>query len=108
MAKKITIFFVIVFFLGLALLLAVRIPARSKVILENKQDAKVEKFCLVNINIAGETELDTLPSIGPAAAKRIITYREQFGKFKTVEELKNVKGIGKKTFEKLKERISAE
>ncbi|KPL87989.1 hypothetical protein SE16_10775 [Ardenticatena maritima] len=53
---------------------------------------------LVNINTATVAELDTLPGIGPSIAQRIIDYREQNGAFQTVDELKNVKGIGDKTF----------
>lgn len=61
---------------------------------------------LVNINTAGQNELDTLPGIGPAYAQRIIQYREANGPFKSIEDLKNVSGIGDKTFEKLKDRIT--
>lgn len=61
---------------------------------------------LININTAGLEELDTLPGIGPALAQRIIQYRETHGPFKSVEELKNVSGIGEKNFEKLKDKIT--
>lgn len=50
--------------------------------------------------------LDKLPGIGPARAKDIITYREQKGGFKTIEEIKNIKGIGDKSFESLKDLIT--
>ena len=56
----------------------------------------------VNINTANQSELETLPGIGPSLASRIIEYREQNGKFNTIEELKNVKGIGDAKFEDLK------
>lgn len=59
----------------------------------------------VNLNKADETELQTLPGIGPAKATAIIEYRETTGPFKTIEDLKNISGIGEKTFEKLKEHI---
>ena len=61
---------------------------------------------LVNINSATEAELTTLPGIGPSKAQAIISYRDEFGRFQTVDELKNVSGIGDKTFEKLKEFIT--
>lgn len=61
---------------------------------------------LVNINTADVSQLDTLPGIGPALAQRIIQYREVNGPFKTIEELKNVSGIGDKNFEKLKDKIT--
>lgn len=61
---------------------------------------------LVDINRADATQLDTLPGIGPALSQRIIEYRQQNGRFETVEELVNVKGIGEKTLEKLKPYIT--
>ena len=60
----------------------------------------------VNINTATEAELDTLPGIGPATADKIIQYREETGKFKKIEDIKNVKGIGESKFENIKEQIS--
>ena len=61
---------------------------------------------MVNINTANESALDSLPGIGPTYAQRIIEYRVANGGFKTVEEIKNVKGIGDKTFEKFKDKIT--
>jgi comEA protein len=60
----------------------------------------------VNINAATATELDSLPGIGTAYAGRIIDYRTSHGGFKSIEELKNVKGIGDKTFEKLADLVT--
>lgn len=60
----------------------------------------------VNINTASATELDTLPGIGTVYAGRIIDYRTSHGGFKSIEELKNVKGIGDKTFEKLADLVT--
>ena len=61
---------------------------------------------LININTASETELQKLPRIGPATAKKIIEYRNQHGAFKKIEDIKNVPRIGEKTFEKLKDLIT--
>lgn len=61
----------------------------------------------VNINRATQTELETLPGIGPTLAQRIISYREGQGPFQRSEDLKKVSGIGDKTFEGLKDLISA-
>lgn len=61
---------------------------------------------LVNLNTADVAALDTLPGIGPALAQRIIDYRQANGGFKSVEDLKNVSGIGDKKYEDLKEMIS--
>ena len=60
---------------------------------------------MVNINTAGEKELDSLPGIGPAMAKRIIEYREKEGGFQSLEDLRKVKGIGEAKFNKLKDKI---
>ncbi|MDR2458436.1 MAG: helix-hairpin-helix domain-containing protein [Clostridiales Family XIII bacterium] len=57
---------------------------------------------LININTATSTELQEINGVGPATAEKIITYREQEGGFKKLEDLLNVSGIGEKTFEKLK------
>ncbi|NUH82220.1 helix-hairpin-helix domain-containing protein [Bacillus firmus] len=60
----------------------------------------------VNLNGADETELQTLPGIGPSKAAAIIEHRDTNGPFKGIEDLKLISGIGDKTFEKLKEHIS--
>nr|WP_241559284.1 helix-hairpin-helix domain-containing protein [Lysinibacillus halotolerans] len=59
----------------------------------------------VNINNADEATLTTLPGIGPSKAQAIISYREENGPFESIDELKNVSGIGDKTFEKLMDLI---
>lgn len=56
----------------------------------------------ININTATEEELESLKGIGPATAKNIIRYREEYGGFSSIEEIKNVKRIGDKIFEKIK------
>ena len=60
----------------------------------------------VNINTATAAELEALPGIGPAKAKAIVAYRQQNGQFKTVEDLKKVKGIGEGIFSKLKDEAA--
>ncbi len=59
----------------------------------------------VNINLAGQRELEELPGIGPTLAERILSYREKKGGFKSVDELKQVSGIGEKKFEELRDYI---
>jgi competence protein ComEA len=56
----------------------------------------------INLNSASTTELMQLPKIGAKTAERIVAFRKQHGGFRRVEELMDVKGIGEKTFEKLK------
>lgn len=60
----------------------------------------------ININTATETELDSLPGIGPSTAQKILNYREEKGKFKTVEEIKEVSGIGESKFNNIKDLIT--
>lgn len=59
----------------------------------------------ININTASLRELVDLPSIGDKMATRIIDYRNSVGKFKTKDQLKNVQGIGDKTYELLRDKI---
>ena len=65
-----------------------------------------ESGSLININTASSEQLTTLPGIGDAKANNIIAYRTEVGYFKTIEELKNVNGIGDATFEQLKSLIT--
>ena len=60
----------------------------------------------ININRADNSELQEIPGVGPATAQKIIEYRELNGKFKSIEDIKNVSGIGEKTFESMKEYIT--
>lgn len=62
----------------------------------------------ININRATEAELVALNGIGSSKAQAIILYREMFGGFKTVDELTKVKGIGAKTVEKNRQRLSVQ
>ena len=61
----------------------------------------------LNINTATTADLQKLPGIGAATAERIVEYRQKNGPFKKVEELMNVRGIGEKSFLKLKPLITA-
>ena len=74
----------------------------------NSTDNDSKSSTLININTASIQELDTLPGIGEATANKIINYREEKGKFNSIEEIKNVNGIGDKKYEELKTLISIE
>lgn len=73
---------------------------RSNTSNSSKEDKKV------NINTANQSELDSLPGIGPSIAQKIIEYREENGNFKNIEELQNVKGIGDAKYEEIKDRVT--
>jgi competence protein ComEA len=60
----------------------------------------------INLNTATVAQLETLPGVGPAVAARILEYRQKNGNFKKIEELMNVKGIGEKSFLKIKALIT--
>ncbi|MBI3913348.1 MAG: helix-hairpin-helix domain-containing protein, partial [Chloroflexi bacterium] len=51
-------------------------------------------------------ELETLPGIGPTIARAIVDYREQSGRFKTLDEIKKVRGIGDALYDRIKDKIS--
>lgn len=69
-------------------------------------NSKITAGQIININTATEAQLDTLPGIGPATAKKIIDYRNTQGKFSTKEDLLKVKGIGEKKFTQIKNYIT--
>ncbi len=75
-------------------------PLKSTKALSAGEDAPI------NINTASAEELETLPRIGPKIAQRIIRYRTRHGPFRRKEDLMKVKGIGKKTLEKLQDLIT--
>lgn len=73
----------------------------------NKSDSGSNgKIIKININTATLAELDNLPGIGPSTAQKIIEYREKNGKFKKIEDIQNVKGIGEAKYEDIKEKIT--
>ncbi len=61
---------------------------------------------LININTADLNTLQQLTGVGPATAEKIISYRNENGKFNSIEDIKNINGIGDKTFEKFKDKIT--
>lgn len=76
--------------------------------IENQTSSGTQKNTTtkININTATQTELETLPGIGPSTASKIINYRKEKGKFKTIEEMKEVSGIGDSKYNQIKNLIS--
>jgi len=81
--------------LGLAL-------APVSVLAQSSKPVSTDK---VNLNTASLEQLQTLPGVGPEMAKRIVEHRTKIGKFTKIEEILNVKGIGEKRFQKMKDRL---
>ena len=71
---------------------------------DGKAEAKSDS--VVNLNTASATDLEALPGIGKSTAQRIVEYRQKSGGFKKIEELMNVKGIGEKSFLKIRSRLT--
>ena len=71
----------------------------------NSEPKKNEK---ININTATQTELETLPGIGPSTSLKIVNYRKENGKFKNIEDIKEVSGIGDAKYENIKDLICVE
>lgn len=69
---------------------------------KNKAQSKSKK---ININKATQSELETIPGIGPSTALKIIEYRKNKGNFKKIEDIKNIKGIGENKYIKMKDYI---
>ena len=70
-----------------------------------EEGMKQSRNSVVNINEATQTELESLPGIGPSTALKIISYRKENGNFSSIEDIKNVSGIGDNKFENIRELI---
>ena len=96
---------------------AEKIKANQLIVIPNKDNENnnigsssvstgVSSDGIININTATISELQNITGVGEVKAQSIINYREKNGGFKSIEEIKNVDGIGDKTFEKIKDQIS--
>ena len=79
------------------------VTENNEINITNQEEAVLNSK--ININTANQAQLEELEGIGEITASRIIEYRKQNGKFKTIEDLKNVKGIGDAKFDKIKDDI---
>lgn len=85
---------------------APKLPKAPEPLPELPPEPSPESPGLIDLNTATLEQLDTLPGIGPAKAQAIIDYRNASGGFYSTEELMEVKGIGPKTYERLKDKIT--
>jgi competence protein ComEA len=81
-------------------------PAASPTPASRAAVTPVAATAAVNLNTASSSELASLPGIGPKTAERILEYRQKNGPFKKIEDLMNVRGIGEKSFLKIRSRLT--
>ena len=78
----------------------------ENIIVEENISSSNKNNQIVNINKATEKEFQSLPGIGPSLASKIVEYRSQKGKFESIEDIKNVTGIGSGKYENIKDLIT--
>lgn len=77
----------------------------TNIINSKTTDNKQNKNSKININLATQSELELLPGIGPSTALKIINYRKEKGRFKKIDDIKQVNGIGDSKFNKIKDLL---
>ena len=90
---------------ALALLIATAVTAAQEPTRPAAKAPTAAAGSAINLNTATVAQLETLPGVGKATAERILEYRQKNGGFKKVEDLMNVRGIGEKSFLKMKPLI---
>lgn len=105
--KKVLLFLLAAIFIGTCVFYFKKINPRHPafIIFDEGKTAKAEK---VNINKADREKLVSLKNVGPVLAARIISYRKTNGPFARTEDIMDVKGIGRKKYESIKDRITVE
>jgi competence protein ComEA len=93
---------------ALILCLGLNLAMMPPMAMAQKASVQVKSSTLekVNLNTATTEQLQTIPGIGPTMAKRVVEYRAKVGKFGKIEDIINVKGIGEKKFQKMKDRLT--
>lgn len=89
-----------------AALMSVPAPAVAQEVAEQKPAAESRAAAPLNLNTATAVELESLPGIGAQTAARIVEYRQKNGPFKKIEEVMNVRGVGEKSFLRIKDRLT--
>lgn len=91
---------------ALILCLSISLAMVPPTAMAQRNSAQTSASDKVNLNTATVEELQVIPGIGPAMAKRVVEYRAKVGKFTKIEDILNVKGIGEKMFQKMKDRLT--
>ena len=89
---------------AIALALGLAVPAGAQTAGSTPKPAATT--AVINLNTATAAQLESIPGIGAKTAERIIEYRQKNGAFKKVEDLMNVRGVGEKSFLKIKPLIT--
>ncbi len=90
----------------LALGIGMATPAAQESSRKNTESSSASASAPINLNTASVAQLETLPGIGRSTAERILEYRQKNGSFKKIEDLMNVRGVGEKSFLRLKPLIT--
>jgi comEA protein len=94
------------FVLGVLMVFALALPATAQEKAEKPKPAAASSSSPINLNTATVAQLETLPGVGARTAQLIVEHRQKNGGFKKVEELMNIKGIGEKSFLKIKALVT--
>jgi comEA protein len=93
-------------FVTLAVVVALSSPIAAQRATKPRIAATVVSTEVVNLNSATAAQIASLPGIGPKTADLVVQYRTKNGPFKKIEEIMNVRGIGEKSFLKIKDRLT--